>query len=83
MPPRVLTTPEADADLGAAFDWYESHLPGLGADFLAEVGDSCASLACASSPAPSPDGPHLLHAFNKLFEQVLAHSHPPLVVGFV
>ncbi len=37
MPGRVLTTPEADADLAAAFDWYEAHRAGLGSDFLAEV----------------------------------------------
>jgi len=37
MPARVLTTPEADANLTAAFDWYEAHRPGLGTDFLAEV----------------------------------------------
>jgi plasmid stabilization system protein ParE len=37
MPGRVLTTPEADADLADAFDWYEKLRSGLGAAFLAEV----------------------------------------------
>lgn len=37
MPHPVLTTPEADADIADAFDWYEAQRPGLGAEFLAEV----------------------------------------------
>jgi len=37
MPRRVLTTPEADADIADAFDWYEAQRAGLGPEFLAEV----------------------------------------------
>ena len=31
---RVIYTPEAEADVVAAYDWYESREPGLGEDFL-------------------------------------------------
>jgi toxin ParE1/3/4 len=37
MTPRLLLEPEAQADLAAAFDWYEAHRPGLGSEFLAEA----------------------------------------------
>ena len=30
------TTPEADADIAAEYDWYEALREGLGDDFLAE-----------------------------------------------
>jgi plasmid stabilization system protein ParE len=34
---RVVFHPEAEADLVAAAQFYESHRPGLGVDFIAEV----------------------------------------------
>jgi plasmid stabilization system protein ParE len=37
MPPRLLLEPEAQADLGEAFLWYEAQCLGLGSEFLAEV----------------------------------------------
>ena len=37
MPPRLLLEPEAQADLGEAFLWYETQRLGLGSEFLAEV----------------------------------------------
>jgi plasmid stabilization system protein ParE len=33
----LLIRPEAEADIGEAFDWYETRLPGLGSDFLLNV----------------------------------------------
>src|SRR5574341_1164690 len=36
MPP-LYVEPEAEADLDAAFTWYEQQRPGLGSEFLAEV----------------------------------------------
>ena len=44
MPRPVLTTPEADADIEDAFGWYETHAPGLGSDFLAELAVTFSSL---------------------------------------
>jgi len=35
--PRLLLEPEAQADLGEAFLWYETQRLGLGSEFLAEV----------------------------------------------
>ena len=35
--PRLYVEPEAEADLDAAFGWYEGQRPGLGSEFLAEV----------------------------------------------
>lgn len=35
--PRLYVEPEAEADLDAAFMWYEGQRPGLGSEFLAEV----------------------------------------------
>ena len=37
MPPRLLLEPEAQADLGEAFLWYETQRLGLGSEFFAEV----------------------------------------------
>jgi plasmid stabilization system protein ParE len=37
VPPRLLLEPEAQADLGEAFLWYETQRLGLGSEFLAEV----------------------------------------------
>jgi plasmid stabilization system protein ParE len=34
---RVIFTPEADDDVAASYDWYESQEPGLGEDFLRSV----------------------------------------------
>jgi plasmid stabilization system protein ParE len=34
---RLIIRPEAEAELAEAFDWYERHVPGLGADLLAAV----------------------------------------------
>jgi plasmid stabilization system protein ParE len=31
---RIIYTPEADDDVAASYDWYESREPGLGEDFL-------------------------------------------------
>jgi plasmid stabilization system protein ParE len=35
--PHLRLTPEAEADLADAFDYYEIQLPGLGDDFLAAI----------------------------------------------
>lgn len=37
MRPHAQLTPEAEADLAAAFDYYEAQLPGLGYEFVATV----------------------------------------------
>lgn len=34
---RVVTTPEADADIADAYEWYAALRPELGTDFLAEL----------------------------------------------
>jgi len=34
---RIRSTPQTDADIEAAFDWYESELAGLGMEFLDEL----------------------------------------------
>ena len=31
---KVIVRPEAEADLGGAYRWYEERCPGLGSDFL-------------------------------------------------
>jgi len=38
----VIFTPEADDDVAASYDWYESQEPGLGEDFLRSV-EACVS----------------------------------------
>ena len=35
--PRLVSRPDADADVEAAFDWYEGELSGLGQQFLDEL----------------------------------------------
>ena len=44
MPRPVFTTPEADADISDAFEWYDARLSGLGADFLGELAEVFSSL---------------------------------------
>lgn len=34
---ELIISPEAEAEMGEAFDWYEEQLPGLGSDFLLNV----------------------------------------------
>jgi plasmid stabilization system protein ParE len=34
---RLIVRPEAEADIGDAYAWYEAQLPGLGQRFLGEV----------------------------------------------
>ena len=43
LPVRLL--PEAKAEFDAAADWYEQKRPGLGADFVARVGEALARIA--------------------------------------
>lgn len=45
---RIIVRPEAEDDLSAAFDWYESQRPGLGRDFAREISH------CIDSIAESP-----------------------------
>jgi plasmid stabilization system protein ParE len=35
--PRLVSRPDADADVEAAFDWYEGEFSGLGQQFLNEL----------------------------------------------
>ena len=35
--PRLISRPDADTDVEAAFDWYEGEAPGLGLQFLEEL----------------------------------------------
>jgi len=57
MTRRIIVRPEAEDDLYAAFDWYESQRPGLGRDFGREIS------RCIDTIAESPflyapiDGP--------------------------
>jgi plasmid stabilization system protein ParE len=37
---KVILTPEAEDDIASSYDWYESHEPGLGEEFLRCV-ESC------------------------------------------
>ena len=34
MSRRLIVRPEAEVEMADAFDWYEKHVPGLGAEFL-------------------------------------------------
>lgn len=34
MSRRLIVRPEAEAEMSAAFDWYEDRVPGLGSEFL-------------------------------------------------
>lgn len=37
MTHELIVRPEAEAEMGEAFDWYEERAPGLGSDFLLNV----------------------------------------------
>lgn len=45
MTRRIIVRPEAEDDLYAAFDWYESQRPGLGLDFAREISHSIDAIA--------------------------------------
>jgi plasmid stabilization system protein ParE len=49
---KIVVRPEAEAELADAFDWYEHHVPGLGADFLLCADDVFNSIA--QSPQQYP-----------------------------
>lgn len=34
MTPELIVRPEAEAEIGEAFDWYEERVSGLGSDFI-------------------------------------------------
>ena len=37
MPRELIIRPEAEAELGEAFEWYESRVQGLGSEFLLAI----------------------------------------------
>ena len=37
MSRELIIRPEAEADLAEAFEWYETHVPGLGSEFIRTV----------------------------------------------
>lgn len=45
MSRRLLIRPEAEAEMAAAFDWYEKRVAGLGAKFLLCVDDAFHSIS--------------------------------------
>ena len=44
MPCELIIRPEAEAELGEAFEWYESRVQGLGADFLLAIDATLANI---------------------------------------
>jgi hypothetical protein len=42
---RVVVRPQAEAELLAARDWYETQRAGLGQEFIDEVGEAVQSVA--------------------------------------
>lgn len=40
MNPTLKIRPEAEADIAAAYDWYEAEYPGLGAHFFSALNDA-------------------------------------------
>jgi len=42
---ELIIRPEAEAELGEAFEWYESRVQGLGAEFLLAIEATLASIA--------------------------------------
>lgn len=42
---RLISEPQADLDIEAAFDWYENERPGLGLEFLDELRASYGRIA--------------------------------------
>lgn len=49
---RLIIRPEAEAELAAAFGWYERRVPGLGADFLLAMDEAIGSIL--SNPLQHP-----------------------------
>jgi plasmid stabilization system protein ParE len=55
MARNVVVRPEAEADIAAAFDWYESRRRGLGHEFLDELG------RCFQRIADAPNAHSIVH----------------------
>lgn len=67
MTHRIIVRPEAEDDLYAAFDWYESQRAGLGRDFAREIS------RCIDAIAESPS----LHApIDGVIRRALARRFP-------
>ena len=49
---RLTIRPEAEADIQEAFDWYERHVTGLGAEFLDAIDGAMSSIL--SNPLRHP-----------------------------
>ena len=44
MPRELIIRPEAEAELGEAFEWYESRVQGLGSEFLLAIDATLANI---------------------------------------
>ena len=44
MPRELIIRPEAEAELGEAFEWYESRIQGLGSEFLLAIDATLAGI---------------------------------------
>lgn len=64
---RLIVRPDAEADIAAAYDWYEEQREGLGREFLAEV--SVAIDALQSEPLRFP-------AILRTLRRALVHRFP-------
>lgn len=64
---RLIVRPDAEADIAAAYDWYEERRDGLGREFLAEV--STVIDAVRSDPLQFP-------AIFRTLRRALVHRFP-------
>jgi len=67
MPRRVIVRPDAEADIAAAFDWYEGQQSGLGHEFLNEIE------RCISRIADHPESYPTIH---RQYRQALTKRFP-------
>lgn len=70
MPRKLSVLPEADGDLVEAFEWYEGREPGLGFDFLDEIGHRFESIC---------DNPEQFEVAYKSYRRALVRRLPYVI----
>jgi toxin ParE1/3/4 len=64
---RLIIRPDAEADIAAAYDWYEEQREGLGKEFLEEISNTIAAVHSE---------PLRFHATFRTLRRALVHRFP-------
>ena len=74
MAARLIVAPEAEQDVGEAYEWYESRRPGLGEEFLSCV-DACVETICRTPEVHSLAHENFRRALVRRFPYALFYEY--------